>query len=136
MKSFHRKTWVSFYFFIYLIFIYFISLFSWKTFSNFWWGYFSLWKLLCGWFILKFVMDGNTVCYIITLTYIQNVSVRSIQVWKLIPYFLVREFIHDFAHSQGIVLAFSLKSQWKTIFLVKSGKTLFSSAVNPDQKIV
>ena len=44
------------------------------------------------------------------MKYLQNVFVRSIQVEIFILYFLVREFIHDFARDQGIVLAFSLKS--------------------------
>lgn len=45
---------------------------------------------------------------------------------------MVREVIHDFAHGQGIALAFSLKSQWKTlIFLVKSGKKIFCQCCEP-----
>ena len=48
------------------------------------------------------------------------------------PYFMVREFIHDFAHDQGVLLAFSFKSQWKTlILLVMSGKKYISQCCEP-----
>ena len=58
-------------------------------------------------------------CYNFILKYIQGVFVRRIQVWKLISFFLVREFIHDFAHGQGILLAFSRKRQRNTLIFFK-----------------
>ena len=71
------------------------------------------------WYLLWITLLFLYYCYDFILKYIQSVFVRRIQVWKLISFFLVREFVHDFAHGQGIVLALWRKRQRNTLIFFK-----------------